>query len=353
MKRIALFLIVCFIGVSEIYSQEYVSDTLIISVGANCFDTVVIKNRAVGEKIFIRSKYTDHDICIDKPVPYNSIVSLAELDAATAPPKSWKFDFEGGLTCSQLFVSNWAAGGETSIAGRVYFNTGGRFQKKRTLLNYRVRCALGYQWRPELDKEDKRLRKTDDRLEIDVNYGYRIKSNFYYSAFMNFRSQFANGYNDNYTKLVSKFMAPGYLTYGIGIEYSLRNSFGINLSPLTIRHTFVIDSLIASLNNYGMKNDGRVKTDLGANLSIYFNQEVLRNTSISTKLTLFSDYLNNPQNIDITFEAGLNFKLNKFFSTGIYFNYLYDDNVLFNIDGRQVPRSQFKESFWIGLVYKM
>lgn len=353
MLRCTIFLFAFLLSISIGYSQELVSDTVIFSVGNGRYDTIIIKDRIAGQKLQIRSKYTTDSVSIDKPLPIDNIINLSDLNAATAPPKSWKFDFEGGLTGSQQYLANWSAGGESSVSGRLFINTGGNFKRKRSMLNYRFRCALGYQWRPELGNDQKKLRKTDDKLEFDCNYGYRIRSNFYYSFFVNFLSQFADGYNESYTSIVSKFMAPGYLKYGIGFEYDYKSMVVVNMSPISIRHTFVLDSLISSLHNYGLKDGEKMRTDLGANVSIAFKKAFSKTVDMATKVILFSDYLDNPQNIDINFEIGLNFRITKVFSTGIYFNYIYDDNVLFDIDGRLVPRSQFKESFFIGVVYKI
>lgn len=277
-------------------------------------------------------------------------------------PNSWKFSFEGGLTGSQAFYSNWAAGGDNAISGRVYALHGGVFQKNRNLFKYNIDLALGYQWL--WSNKENPLNKTDDKLVIDINYGYKIadKYGFYYSAFVNFRSQFANGLDAN--KLItSKFMAPGYLTYGVGIEYKLKSCFDVILSPIAVRHTFVLNDSIWLQGNYGITPEmiaakQHVRTELGANLSITFNKDVAKNINISSKLTLYSNYLKDPQNVDVNFEAGVNFKINKFLSAGVFFNYIYDDDVRFTVVEKgvekvKVPRSQFKESIYIGLVYKM
>jgi hypothetical protein len=82
--------------------------------------------------------------------------------------------------------------------------------------------------------------------------------------------------------------------------------------------------------------------------------------TFSTSLELFSNYLKDPQNIDVLWENILNMKVNKFITASITTNLIYDHDIPVpverTINGVIVPgtgpRLQFKEVLAIGLAYK-
>ncbi|UOQ72633.1 hypothetical protein [Hymenobacter cellulosilyticus] len=76
-------------------------------------------------------------------------------------------------------------------------------------------------------------------------------------------------------------------------------------------------------------------------------------------MDLFSNYLHNPDNVDVNWETLISFKVNKFISSSITTTLVYDDDVLVPIDQNDdgVPdsrgrRIQFKETLGIGLTYR-
>ena len=60
-------------------------------------------------------------------------------------------------------------------------------------------------------------------------------------------------------------------------------------------------------------------------------------------MNLYSNYLENPQNVDIDYQMNLVMKINKYFSTNVSFQAIYDDNA---IGGFQI-----REVFGLGVNY--
>ena len=60
----------------------------------------------------------------------------------------------------------------------------------------------------------------------------------------------------------------------------------------------------------------------------------------------------NRWNIDVDWETGVRFTISKSISTVINVHLIYDDNIRFNVDGREKPILQFKESIGINFLYK-
>ena len=69
---------------------------------------------------------------------------------------------------------------------------------------------------------------------------------------------------------------------------------------------------------------------------------------------MFSNYLDNPQNIDINWEALLILKATKYISTYIGLQTIYDHDILIaDKNGKKAPRTQFKQTFGVGFSYSI
>ena len=84
----------------------------------------------------------------------------------------------------------------------------------------------------------------------------------------------------------------------------------------------------------------------------------MENITILTKLDLFSNYMDNPQNIDVGWETLLTMKVNKYISATLTTHLIYDDDIDIAVDtdndgitDETGPRTQFKEVLGIGFTY--
>ena len=81
------------------------------------------------------------------------------------------------------------------------------------------------------------------------------------------------------------------------------------------------------------------------------------NFSYTSQLVLFSDYLDNPQNVRVNWDNRLDWKIAKYFSLTLTTSLIYDDKVMVRTEkilekypeGRQIV--QFKESLAFGFAY--
>ncbi|OQC59222.1 MAG: hypothetical protein BWX51_01649 [Bacteroidetes bacterium ADurb.Bin012] len=289
--------------------------------------------------------------------------------------RSWKLNGNSTLTFNQLHFSNWAEGGESSLSGSGWLNVKvGHYWKK---LNSERNLILGL---GVLRTQERDLRKTEDKIDYTSIFGYKAFKNWNYTSLINFKSQFTNGYRypDDST-LISTFMAPGYLTLSLGMQYKPSDNFTIFISPASGRFTFVLNEQLANKGSFGVKpavysNDSlhtllttgkKIKPEFGINVNAQLKREIFTNVSIESRLILYNNYLDedihNRWNIDVNWDALINFHINKFLSSSLRLNLLYDHNIKIKqyaeVDGHQVvigegPRLQFKESFGIGLNYK-
>ena len=136
-----------------------------------------------------------------------------------------------------------------------------------------------------ITNQEQKVRKTEDVIELNSNLGFRTDSitNWFYSAQFNFRTQFMNGYNyPDRDNPISRFMAPGYLFVGGGVEHKLPNKKGVfYFSPVTVKATFVLDEDLANAGSFGVKP--AVYDDFG-NLLVVMSQLKRTITSQDTEV---------------------------------------------------------------------
>lgn len=273
-----------------------------------------------------------------------SIVAASAQDTNTSP---WKGDGNTGINMTQVCLSNWAAGGENSIAFDIHFNYSLDFKKDKQIWQNRLELGYGLN-----NTKSNGTRKTNDKIYFSSNYGYQIAKNWYASLMLTFQTQFDKGYdykvNDEVP--ISKFMAPGYLTIGPGFTWTPEEWFKLSISPTTWRATFVLDDALSDAGSYGVDPGKKLLSQFGGNVTAEFKKEIMQNMTLYSRLNLFSDYLDKPLNIVVNWDNTLNMKINKWFSANLAFNMIYDDKVkITDKKGNTGPRLQVKETLGVGL----
>jgi len=260
---------------------------------------------------------------------------------------SWMLSGVAALNLTQISLSNWSAGGEDAIGFDVHFAYSADYKKKKHLWQNRVEFAYGLN-RTETDGS----KKTNDKIYFSSTYGYELTKSLYFSSMVNFNSQFAKGY-DYKTEprtLISRFMSPGYVMGGLGLTWNPKSYFTATLSAISWRGTFVSSNLLSNEGAFGVKPGKHLYSEMGGNLKVEVNYEFLKNMTIYSRLDLFSNYKDKPQNVDVRWDVLLNMKINKWFSTNISTNMIYDDDTkIAQKDGSKGPRLQFKETLGVGV----
>lgn len=269
---------------------------------------------------------------------------------------------------TQIAFSNWNAGGNSSISGLLR----GTFQKKYTkgkvLWNNELLTRYGIN-----KQEGRELRKTDDQIVLNSNFGYKKseKSNWYYSGRFNFTSQFVEGFAyPNKDIAISLPFSPAYIFLGIGSEYNIKEKeFNIYMSPLTLKTTLVLNQRLANQGAFGVtpavldefgnvvQNGRRNRTEMGILINNYWKKEIYKNIVYESRLILFADYIDKFGNIDVDWQSQLDMQVNDFVRANITLHMIYDDDTKAKkeIDGQQVtvgPRLQLKQVLGIGVVYE-
>jgi hypothetical protein len=278
-------------------------------------------------------------------------IQLMAQDAAPLP-KNWKTKLETNLGFSQTALSNWAAGGENTLATNGLFNYFADYTKGKFTWNNYLGAAYG------IIKQESftNWRKADDKLNFNSKAGIYAWKNWDYTALVDFKTQFSEGYkygaNDSRTK-ISNLFAPAYLQASVGLNYKPADYFSLFLSPIGTRFTFVNDTALSNYGAFGVDPGKSMLFQAGASLNAMFKKDLFKNINLMSKLDLFSNYLKNPENIIVNWENLLQLKVNKYISTSIGAHLIYDDNIVAkDKEGNPIgPQIQLKEGFTVGFAY--
>lgn len=282
------------------------------------------------------------------------------------PPKYWKLKAIYGLNGTQSSFVNWNAGGRNNISILGTISASANYTKNNVKWSNDLSIALGGLQYLEKNMPES-LQKTDDRIDITSNFGMKIKKHVFVSFIGGFKTQMLDGFSfPNDSIRISTFMAPGYVNTALGIDYIKSDNFSVFTSPFAAKMTFVNDQILADAGSFGVEKavvDGlgnvitagkRFRGEFGAYVKLKFNKTVAKNIDLKSKIELFSNYMQNPQNIDINAEALFTFKVNSWFSASLQWSLIYDDDIAIRDSyGNIGPRTQFKSVLGLGVSYKM
>ena len=284
-----------------------------------------------------------------------SAIDEAAIDT-TRPkpvPKYWKTGILTNISISQVSLTNWAGGGNPNISANGLVDANANYSKDKMIFENRLKLSYGFiQSFDNNTPLKQQFKKSDDRLLLDSKWGYMLYNRLYFSALLNFRTQFTPTHDNSQDPpvLKSTFLAPGYLSLGLGINYKPFQFLSLNLSPLTGNFVFVTKENLREI--YGNRPDQACRMELGAQfkMDLRYSHKFFK---IGTYLTLFSDYLNNPKNIQVYWDVDLALYLGKHFTLSLRTNLIYDDNI--KIPDKKgenpVPRVQFQEILGFGFSY--
>ena len=298
-----------------------------------------------------------------------SFLLKSQNDTITADTTYWNKGMTNTLTFSQITFSNWASGGKNSITMNA--NTQSFFNLITPRAKWENFIEMGYGL---TNQGSTGFKKSDDKINFIMKYSYKINKNakkWYFSTLFNFKTQFDKGFDaKDDQKLISDFMAPGYLIIGAGIDYYYDDFLSFSYIVLTGKFTFVLHQSLADSGAYGVtpavldKNQNKIQDgkpilyELGSFFRIKYHKD-----HFESRLELFTNYLNNIGNIDVNWQNSLVVNVTQFISVNIFTQLIYDDDIKIgaddNGDGKidtkaeVKPRIQLKAITGIGLVYRL
>ncbi len=275
---------------------------------------------------------------------------LKQIKIVKAEALPWTLEGFGSLGFTQTSLSNWAKGGESSLAALVIGKYKANYSKAKLRWENSAELRYGIN-----QTKTKGFQKNDDKLEFQSRFGYSAFKKWFYSAEGNFKTQMAPGYNfPDMKNPISAFMSPGYLTFSIGLDYKPNANFSLFLSPISSKSTFVNDTARIKPTNYGLEAGTKRLWQPGLIVKSNWKKKLAENINYDTKAEFFNNYLYPFRKFSFDWEQTLTMRVNHYVNVMIMSELIYDYNTKFPVydaAGKVIdrkPKWQFKELFNIG-----
>lgn len=298
--------------------------------------------------------------------------ALSQEEQDTLPP-GWTIGAGLGADFSQLLQINPRQGaGQNRIGFGGAVSAFGKYRKNRlawdnfaTWLFAVQRIGSGVIAQGDDTKPIPFQKAIDDfRLNAKIGYQTSKTSKFFYTGDLFFTTQFTPTYqgSDEFPgnfltdvigqgNLLSRFINPATLNLSLGIDHKPNDNLSIYYSPLGAKFIFVPDDFIASLGVHGNPVDGDPDPEtgrftdfdntfsaVGQSLRVNYSNSFLGDrATVISNLLLFSNYLENPQNIDVDWTNELAFSIFAGLKLAATVNVFYDDDVRVQITDWDAP----------------
>ena len=279
--------------------------------------------------------------------------SLSAQEAA----EGFSLNSKSSLQFNQIALSNWAPGGESSLALNGSSTLDGHYNRGVLKSQVYANWLVGV-----FKTEDLPIRKSQDQLTVVALSKYHFNPDFAMGLLADLTTQIAPSYvfdqatvqalNGNPDKGIKTgdFMSPGYIELGYGFQYVERKS-GLDfiIAPAIVKQTVVLDEDIRTLGLYG--NNGKtVRSEVGATLRLAAKVPLMENVTADGKLKFFADYTD--KTVDTSLLLNITGKINKMLSASVHTTLLYDSDVDTDLTkpGKQ-EKVQIREVLGLSLNY--
>lgn len=271
-----------------------------------------------------------------------------EETAKDSVTEGWKRAGNVLITFNQsAFNKEWTAGGVGNTAANILINYDFNLKRGDWIWDNKLIVDYGVNKNKGADK----FTKNNDRLEFNSTAGKKAANNWYYSANFNFKTQMDRAEDGS-----SHFFSPAYFQFGPGMLWKKSDNLFVNISPATAK-LILVDGDYTDVGNdqaaidafnevtyFGVEANKSSRFELGAAVRGYAKFDIMKNITLENILALYTNYLEDPQNVDIDYTLNIAMQVNKYISANLVFQAIYDDNA-------QPGGFQIREAFGLGFNY--
>lgn len=255
--------------------------------------------------------------------------------AQNEPEYGWQTKMVFSLSLTQASFSNWAKGGENSLAWQTKLNS--RFINNQENYNWDNKAKFTF---GQSKVGDTGTRKTADEIKLETVF--TLKRNLHINPFVSAtaQTQFTSGYDYSGTTKtkVSKFLDPGYFTQSAGIGYSRSDEFKARLGA-TLKETYTSD-FPRYADDPKTPTIEKTKTEVGLTGVVELNRKVSENIGYTSELTVFSN-LKGFNQIDVSWENLFSAKVAKYINVTLAIDLVYDRDTISEWQFREVLSAGF------------
>lgn len=344
-------------------------------------------NKRMANRIYIKNQQNDSlairlmnldkyslGIAIDDDVTFNRIVQRPHRDFVFEKFKPderltkiqkkyeivapWEYGGNGNFGFTQTYLNNWKKGGESAFSFLMVLKGYANYSNDK--LKWENSGEIRNGWIRQGGDIDQ-TQKNDDKFEATSRLGISAFKKWYYSAEIDFETQFFNGYNyPDKTKLISAAMSPAKTLIKLGLDYKPNKNFSLFLSPFTSKTVYVRDTANVDQTNYGISATSQIFWEPGLYADIKYKIVITPQISYETKYKMFINYKEPFSKFDINWENMILAQLTNRINMTFMLYLIYDDNVSFpsgdiGLNGKEIfkPKLQTKELMTVGFTYKI
>jgi len=265
----------------------------------------------------------------------------------------WTSGSSFSLNIQQVGLTNWAAGGESSIAIGGVLEGFSDYEREEVVWENKARVGYGVIRNGD---NSNRFEKTDDAVLLSSKYSQKFSEVILMTAALNFRTQLDEGFKiekaDNRRVLISDFMAPGYLQASLGLTYRPMPNVNATVAPFTGRFTFVLNDSLSTVGSFGVQAGESIRSEAGISVTGSYKVTLMKNVELNTTYNFFSNYEKFPNTV-VNIEGGLDLKVNDFIQSRIRTQLIYDDDVkVTRSDGTRGRDIQLKNVITVGFILR-
>lgn len=273
--------------------------------------------------------------------------NVEKKEISVERPNFWKTGGEGSMQFSQNYISdNWYKGGDSNNAMIAQIRLFANYNDQQLIeFDNELQFNLGFITSPSDTVHQ--YRTNNDLFRITSKLGVKAIAKWYYTLSAEFKTQFFSNYETNSDKKKSAFMTPTELKLGLGMDYKLEKekiNLSLLLSPLTYNMKYLMDRDVDP-SAFGLSAGHQHLDEFGSRVQVTHTWKIISSITWDSRLSYFTNY----KRVEAEWENTINFVLNRYLSTKLFFHARYDDSV-----AREEGEGyfQFQELLSFGINYK-
>lgn len=289
-------------------------------------------------------------VIVEEPIDKGEVHK--EIAVTEVKHKNWIHNFNSAIQFSQAYISpNWYQGGNNNL--NFILNLGWDVKLNSNfhpnlLFENSVSYKLALNSAPEDSLRNYSI--SEDLFQVNTRFGIKALSHWYYSATLQFKTQFFSNYKSNTNDLTATFLSPAELNIGVGMTYNYESpskklNISASISPLSYNFKACINERVDP-TTFGIKLGHKTVNQIGSGVDATLTWNIAHNIKLLSHLTGFTNY----SYIQADWENTFSFTINKFLSTQIYVHLRYDTQTPRLLDSRW-SKLQMKEILSFGFAY--
>ena len=276
---------------------------------------------------------------------------VTPADAPDLKIHNWLHVFNASLQFTQAYISrNWYQGGENNLAllGSINWNCN---LNQDVHPNWLFNNALSYKLGIATTHGDsiRNYLINEDHFLFSSQLGYKAVKNWYYSAMLQFTTQFLNNYKTNTRTMTAAFLSPAELNIGLGMTYNYKKAddrmFTLAIAPLSYNLKYCRNITDIDPTRFGIDAGHHSKSTFGSNFEAKLLWRFTPNVMLTSRLYMFTNY----EYVQGDWENTLDLSISKYLTTQFYTHLRFDRSVARDDDWKFW---QFKEILSLGVIYR-